>query len=49
MDTDTGIDLNTQQRLFQPFQQGDAESGGPQVGNGFGPVICSMLVRRAVK
>jgi len=44
-DTGSGIDLNTQQRLFQPFQQGDAESDAPQVGSGLGLVICSMLVR----
>lgn len=44
-DTGTGIDLSTQQRLFQPFQQGEAENGKPQVGSGLGLVICSMLVR----
>ena len=44
-DTGSGIDLNTQQRLFQPFQQGNAESGKPQAGSGLGLVICSMLVR----
>ena len=44
-DTGTGIDLNTQQRLFQPFQQGEATPGQPPVGSGLGLVICSLLVR----
>ncbi len=44
-DTGTGIDLNTQQRLFQPFQQGQAVPGQPPVGSGLGLVICTMLVR----
>jgi signal transduction histidine kinase/DNA-binding NarL/FixJ family response regulator len=44
-DTGTGIDFSTQQRLFQPFQQGVAESGQPAVGSGLGLVICSLLVR----
>ena len=44
-DTGTGIDLNTQQRLFQPFQQGEAAPGQPPVGSGLGLVICSLLVR----
>ena len=44
-DTGTGIDLNTQQRLFQPFQQGEAKPGQPPVGSGLGLVICSLLVR----
>jgi signal transduction histidine kinase/CheY-like chemotaxis protein/HPt (histidine-containing phosphotransfer) domain-containing protein len=44
-DTGTGIDLTTQQRLFQPFQQGHHEPGQPPVGSGLGLVICSMLVR----
>ncbi len=44
-DTGTGIDLNTQQRLFQPFQQGEAPAGQPPVGSGLGLVICSLLVR----
>ena len=44
-DTGWGIDLSTQQRLFQPFQQGEAERGKPQLGSGLGLVICSMLVR----
>ena len=45
VDTGSGIDLDTQQRLFQPFQQGDAEDGKPQVGSGLGLAICAMLVR----
>ena len=44
-DTGTGIDLSTQQRLFQPFQQGEATPGQPPVGSGLGLVICSLLVR----
>ena len=44
-DTGTGIDLSTQQRLFQPFQQGDAAPGQPPVGSGLGLVICTLLVR----
>ncbi len=44
-DTGTGIDLTTQQRLFQPFQQGEATPGQPPVGSGLGLVICSLLVR----
>lgn len=44
-DTGIGIDLNTQQRLFQPFQQGAADGGQPAVGSGLGLVICSLLVR----
>ena len=43
-DSGAGIDLNTQQRLFQPFQQGVAEFGQPTVGSGLGLVICSLLV-----
>ncbi len=44
-DTGVGIDRNTQQRLFQPFQQGAAGSGQVAVGSGLGLVICSLLVR----
>ena len=44
-DTGTGIDLHTQQRLFQPFQQGDTAPGQPPVGSGLGLVICAMLTR----
>ncbi len=44
-DTGSGIDISTQQRLFQPFQQGGSKSGEPPVGSGLGLVICSMLVR----
>lgn len=46
VDTGPGIDTETQQRLFQPFQQGD--SGGvqaPAAGSGLGLVICSLLVK----
>jgi signal transduction histidine kinase/CheY-like chemotaxis protein len=44
-DTGAGIDVATQQRLFQPFQQGATEAGQPVVGSGLGLVICSLLVR----
>ncbi len=44
-DTGSGIDLPTQQRLFQPFQQGSTVAGQPAVGSGLGLVICSLLVR----
>lgn len=44
-DTGSGIGLSTQQRLFQPFQQGDAVAGQPAAGSGLGLVICSLLVR----
>ncbi len=44
-DTGTGIDVSTQQRLFQPFQQGDVTPGEPPIGSGLGLVICSLLVR----
>lgn len=44
-DTGTGIDLTTQQRLFQPFQQGVVDGGQAAVGSGLGLVICSLLVR----
>lgn len=43
-DTGTGIDLSTQQRLFQPFQQGEATPGQSPAGSGLGLVICSLLV-----
>jgi signal transduction histidine kinase/DNA-binding response OmpR family regulator len=45
-DTGPGIDSETQQRLFQPFQQGG--SGTVQAvatGSGLGLVICSLLVK----
>ncbi|MBL8311336.1 MAG: response regulator [Burkholderiales bacterium] len=44
-DTGTGIDAGTQQRLFQPFQQGLVAGSAPGVGSGLGLVICSLLVR----
>jgi len=44
-DTGPGIDIDTQQRLFQPFQQGAASDENQAVGSGLGLVICSMLVR----
>ena len=44
-DTGTGIDPHTQQKLFQPFQQGLARLGESTVGSGLGLVICAMLVR----
>lgn len=44
-DTGTGIDVDTQQRLFQPLQQVDATPGEPPIGSGLGLVICSLLVR----
>ena len=44
-DTGSGINFDTQQRLFQPFQQGDAEGDKSQVGSGLGLAICAMLVR----
>ena len=40
-----GGSLKLQQRLFQPFQQGEAKPGQPPVGSGLGLVICSLLVR----
>ena len=46
VDTGPGIDSETQQRLFQPFQQGG--SGTVQAvatGSGLGLVICSLLVK----
>lgn len=45
IDTGSGIDQGTQQRLFQPFQQGSVAAGQPAVGSGLGLVICSLLVR----
>lgn len=44
-DTGSGIDAGTQQRLFQPFQQGLVAGSAPGVGSGLGLVICSLLVR----
>lgn len=44
-DSGTGIDPTTQQRLFQPFQQGEATPGQAPAGSGLGLVICSLLVR----
>ena len=44
-DSGTGIDVGTQQRLFQPFQQGDAMAGQHATGSGLGLVICSLLVQ----
>ncbi len=44
-DTGPGIDIDTQQRLFQPFQQGAVSENNQAVGSGLGLVICSMLVR----
>jgi len=52
-DDGPGIDRQTQQRLFQPFQQGadatgierDADGGTQAQGSGLGLVICSLLVK----
>lgn len=45
IDTGPGIDPATQQRLFQPFQQGDTAGGAAVAGgSGLGLVICSLLV-----
>ena len=44
-DTGPGIDVDTQRRLFQPFQQGVQSVEQQAVGSGLGLVICSMLVR----
>jgi len=44
-DTGPGIDTVTQQRLFQPFQQGNTGNSPASVGSGLGLVICSLLVR----
>ena len=44
-DTGSGVNSETQQRLFQPFQQGDAEGDKPRVGSGLGLAICAMLLR----
>ena len=44
-DTGRGVDLPTQYRLFQPFQQGLSPDGQEGVGSGLGLVICTLLVR----
>ncbi len=44
-DTGPGVDLPTQYRLFQPFQQGRSPDGQEGVGSGLGLVICALLVR----
>ena len=44
-DTGPGVDLPTQYRLFQPFQQGRSADGQEGVGSGLGLVICTLLVR----
>lgn len=44
-DTGPGVDLPTQYRLFQPFQQGRSPDGQEGVGSGLGLVICTLLVR----
>ncbi len=44
-DTGPGVDLPTQYRLFQPFQQGRNPDGQDGVGSGLGLVICALLVR----
>ncbi len=44
-DTGSGVDLPTQYRLFQPFQQGRSPDGQEGVGSGLGLVICVLLVR----
>ena len=44
-DTGPGVDLPTQYRLFQPFQQGRNADGHDNVGSGLGLVICALLVR----
>lgn len=44
-DSGSGIDKDTQKRLFQPFQQGTQGIDQRSVGSGLGLVICSMLVR----
>ena len=44
-DTGRGVDLPTQYRLFQPFQQGRNSEGQEGVGSGLGLVICTLLVR----
>ncbi len=44
-DTGSGVDLPTQYRLFQPFQQGRSPEGHESVGSGLGLVICALLVR----
>lgn len=44
-DTGPGVDLPTQYRLFQPFQQGHSPDGQEGAGSGLGLVICALLVR----
>lgn len=44
-DTGPGVDLATQYRLFQPFQQGRNPDGQEGVGSGLGLVICALLIR----
>ena len=43
-DTGPGVDLPTQYRLFQPFEQGRSPDGQEGVGSGLGLVICALLV-----
>ena len=45
VDSGPGIDMPTQHRLFQPFQQGIQNEGQAGVGSGLGLVICALLVR----
>lgn len=45
IDSGPGVDMPTQHRLFQPFQQGNNPDDQAGVGSGLGLVICSMLVK----
>ncbi|MFC3747281.1 ATP-binding protein [Paenibacillus sp. GCM10012306] len=43
-DTGIGMDLETQQRIFQPYEQGEGEQTASVVGLGLGLNICKQLV-----